>query len=402
MKILLIGSGGREHALGLKLIQDDPSLELHSAPGNPGLAKLGPCHDIGAEDVVGLLALAEDLKPDFTLIGPEAPLTLGLADELSARGMAVFGPSAAAAQLEASKSFAKEAMNASGIPTAKYEKFEGAEGALAALNAWPQGVVVKADGLAAGKGVVVCGGHGEAREAIEELSQLNQPLILEELMEGPEVSLFALVFGEKVIPLTTAQDHKRVGEGDTGLNTGGMGAYSPAPLPEGLDTESLCDLSVRPLAKEMVRRGTPFNGVMFVGLMLTEQGPKVLEYNVRFGDPECQVLMKRLKSPLLPLLKGEGEAQWHNTAAMTVVLAAEGYPGVYEKGRAISAPDTDDLIHAGTKLSDGQLVTSGGRVMNAVGSGATLQNARDAAYALAEQVSWDGMFYRRDIGWRAL
>jgi len=411
MRILLIGSGGREHALGRKLKLDDPGLDLHSAPGNPGLAELGACHGVGAGDVAGLVALAQELKPDLVLVGPEDPLTKGLADQLQAKRIAVFGPDQYGAQLEASKAFAKEIMAEAGVPTGRYDRFETADQARAALANWPSQVVVKADGLAAGKGVVVCQTHAEALAAIENLASLNQPLLLEEFLEGPEISLFALVKGAQVVPLTTAQDHKRVGEGDTGPNTGGMGAYSPGVLPDGLDEAGLIDLSVTPIAQAMAARGKPFTGVLFVGLMLTAAGPRVLEYNVRFGDPECQVLMTRLKSPLAPILQYllAGEVctpEWHGAAAMTVVLAAEGYPGAYKKGDPIQTPAVlpaqTHLIHAGTKLEDGQLQTNGGRVINAVGQGVGLQEARDAAYALAEQVTWPGRFYRNDIGWRAL
>ena len=407
MRILLIGSGGREHALGRKLCADEAGLELHCAPGNPGLAELGCCHDVAARDIAGLIALAQSLAPDLVIVGPEEPLALGLVDQLQALGLRVFGPSKIAAQLEASKSFAKDIMAAAKVPTARYERFLDLASAQAALASWPAQVVVKADGLAAGKGVVVCDSHRQASAALEELAALGQPLLLEAFLEGPEVSLFALVHGQQVIALTTAQDHKRVGEGDTGPNTGGMGAYSPGVLPTGLTLDTLIAQTVQPIADEMVRRGTPFNGVLFVGLMLTAQGPKVLEYNVRFGDPECQVLMARLKSPLLPLLLGTaGPVDWHEACAMTVVLAAEGYPGPYEKGRAIRLPNClpegTHMIHAGTRQRRGVLETDGGRVMNAVALGATLKDARDGAYALAEQMRWDGRFYRADIGWRAL
>ena len=402
MRMLLIGGGGREHALGLKFTQDDPLLELHSAPGNPGLAALGPCHDVAVDDLEGLVNLCRRMAPDWVIIGPEVPLTLGLVDRLKAQGAAVFGPSQAAAQLEASKSFAKEIMAAANVPTAAYARFETAEAALKALPDWPPAVVVKVDGLAAGKGVVVCEDQAQAIAAIAALKAYGQPLILEEVLHGTEISLFAVVNARAVTPLTTAQDHKRVGEGDTGANTGGMGAYSPAPLPAGLTTESLCDLTVRPIADAMAAQGMAFYGVLFVGLMLTDDGPKVLEYNVRFGDPEGQVLLARLQSDLLAVLTQQSAPKWHAGAAMSVVLAAQGYPGAYATGQPITAPKSAHLLHAGTKLVDGQLVTNGGRVMNAVGTGDTLAEARAAAYGLAEQVSYEGRFYRKDIGWRAL
>ena len=424
MKILLIGSGGREHALGRKICADDPRVELHSAPGNPGLAELGPCHaTVRAGDVAGLVALADHLQPDLVLVGPEEPLTLGLADRLRDRAIPVFGPSQIGAQLEASKSFAKQVMVASGVPTGRYERFDDLGAAMAALPNWPAQLVVKADGLAAGKGVVVCDNHGQAQDALYDLAALGQPLLLEERLEGPEISLFALVHGDLVVPLTTAQDHKRVGEGDTGPNTGGMGAYSPGILPNTLDQDALIAATVRPIAQEMSKRGTPFSGVLFVGLMLTTSGPKVLEYNVRFGDPECQVLMARLKSPLIPLIQSvlkaapspEGDApenanpfqiEWHDQAAMTVVLAAAGYPGPYEKGAKIdlptSIPEQSHVIHAGTKRVNDILQTNGGRVINAVGLGQDLEAARDQAYALAKTIHWDGRFFRNDIGWRAI
>lgn len=411
MRILLIGSGGREHALGRKLKLDDPTLDLHAAPGNPGLAELGTCHDIGVNQISALVALAQSLAIDLVIVGPEEPLTLGLCDALDAAGIAAFGPRKDAAQLEASKAFAKDAMNASGVPTAKAALYQTAEEALSALQDWPSALVVKADGLAAGKGVVVCANHEEAKAAIKGLSGLNQPLLIEEFLEGPEISFFALVQGRTVTPLITAQDHKRVGEGDTGPNTGGMGAYSPGILPDDLSVERLSVLSAQPIADHMVDQGMPFSGVLFVGLMLTPDGPKVLEYNVRFGDPECQVLMARLTSPLLTLLQAVMAGQtatptWSDEAALTVVLAAEGYPGGVEKGRPIDLPKADlsgaHLIHAGTKLENGQLTTNGGRVMCAVGQGADLQEAKTAAYELAEATTWQGRFFRRDIGWRAL
>ena len=409
MRILLVGGGGREHALGSKLMLDDPALDLHSAPGNPGLGELGTCHDVGAGDVAGLAALAERLAPDLVLVGPEEPLTKGLTDRLQAKGIVVFGPDRYGAQLEASKAFAKEVMAQAAVPTGRYQWFETAHQAEAGLADWPQQLVVKADGLAAGKGVVVCHSHGQACAALENLAALGQPVLLEELLEGPELSLFALVRGEQVVPLTTAQDHKRLGEGDTGPNTGGMGAYSPGLLPEGLDEAALLDLSVRPVAQALAARGKPFTGVLFAGLMLTADGPKVLEYNVRFGDPECQVLLARLASPLVPLLQAllagrPCQPQWDEAAALAVVLAAQGYPNSYDKGDPIHRPDmvppNSQLIHAGTRWADGQLQTNGGRVMNAVGKGQRLHDARAAAYVLAEQVTWRGRFYRKDIGWR--
>lgn len=411
MRILLIGSGGREHALGRKIKLDDPKTELHCAPGNPGLADLGQCHLIESGNVEGLLDLACSLQPDLVLVGPEDPLTRGLANLLEENKIRVFGPDQTGAKLEASKSFAKGIMAEAGVPTGAFERFDNVDDAKNALKSWPQRVVIKADGLAAGKGVIVCETHEEAMNGLDELSSLDQPLIIEEMLEGPEISLFALVNGEQIIPLTTAQDHKRVGEGDVGPNTGGMGAYSPGVLSGGLTEEELVDIGVRPIAKTMCNRGTPFCGVLFVGFMLTPNGPKVLEYNVRFGDPECQVLMARMKSPLLPIINGllSGETispVWDDCAAMTVVLASAGYPGAYEKGELIELPDTipsgAHLVHAGTALEDGMLVTSGGRVINAVGVGETLQDARAAVYELAKKVKWSGKFFRSDIGWQAL
>ncbi len=410
MQILLIGSGGREHALGRKIMADAPETELHSAPGNAGLAALGACHGVEAGDVAGLVALAMALQPDLVLVGPEEPLTRGLVDALRARSIAVFGPDQIGAQLEASKSFAKMVMAEAGVPTGRFQRFEQSADAQAALEDWPEQVVIKADGLAAGKGVIVCDSRAEARAAVAALAPLNQALLIEERLQGFELSLFALVKGEAVVPLTTAKDHKRVGEGDTGPNTGGMGAYSPAAAPSDWTLDGLIDLTVRPIARAMVARGTPFCGVLFVGLMLTPAGPRVLEYNVRFGDPECQVLMARLKSPLIPLIQAlmDGtipQVSWHNRAALTVVLAAAGYPGAYELGQPIDLPaqipSQSHLIHAGTQFQDGQLTTAGGRVLNAVGQGPTLSAARAAAYALVDQVKWTGRFYRRDIGRQA-
>ena len=411
MRIFLIGGGGREHALGRKIISDSPATDLHCAPGNPGLAELGTCHDVAVEDLNGLVALAAALQPDLVLIGPEGPLTKGIVNALDAISIPAFGPDQVTAQLEASKSFAKEVMVESGVPTARFQRFDDSRQASAALANWPETLVVKADGLAAGKGVFVCDTKEEAQAGIEACADLNQPVLIEERFSGPEISLFALVKGTVVVPLTTAQDHKRVGENDMGPNTGGMGAYSPGILPENLTIDHLIDLTIRPIAETLVARGTPFCGVLFAGLMLTADGPKVLEYNVRFGDPECQVLMARLKSPLIPLIRAlmkdlNPKVEWHDQAAMAVVLAAKGYPSAYAKGDVINLPaqipDQSHLIHAGTQQKGDKLLTAGGRVMNAVGYGATLHEARDKAYTLTDQIHWNGQFFRRDIGWQVI
>ncbi|MBC9176452.1 phosphoribosylamine--glycine ligase [Pseudoroseomonas ludipueritiae] len=422
MKVLLVGGGGREHALAWALSASPLLTKLWCAPGNAGIAELAECVAIGAEDVPALVAFAQRNAVDLVVVGPEAPLTLGLADACAEAGLRCFGPSAAAAKLEGSKTFTREVTTAAGVPGAEWAQFEDAEAARAYLRQKGAPIVVKADGLAAGKGVVVAQTTEEAEAAIADImesrvhGEAGARILLEECLLGQEVSFFALCDGTTALPMAAAQDHKRVGDGDTGPNTGGMGAYSPPPaFTPALEAEVM-DRIVRPSLEEMAKRGTPFRGVLFVGLMLTEAGPKLIEFNVRFGDPECQVLMLRLQSDLLAALVAacDGELnrfslRWSNEAAMVVVMAARGYPGSYVKNTVIEGLEDAaripgaQVFHAGTaRREDGALVATGGRVLGVAGTGASLQQARDAAYAAVDAIRWPEGFCRRDIGWRAL
>jgi phosphoribosylamine--glycine ligase len=395
VKVLVVGSGGREHALAWKLAQSPRLDELHAAPGNPGIASLGSCHPVRAEEGEGLLSLARAVGIDLVVIGPEAPLVAGVADELRRSGVAVFGPSGAAARIEGSKSFAKDVMRAAGVPTA------------ATLAAARPPCVVKADGLAAGKGVFVCRTQAELDSA---LPSVTGAVVVEELLEGEEVSLLALTDGRDVIPLPPAQDYKRAGDGDTGPNTGGMGSYSPVPALGDDDVPDAVDLIHRPVLAELGRRGTPFTGVLYAGLMLTESGPQVLEFNCRFGDPETQSLLPRLEGDLLEALAavaagdvtGVRLAPSPELAAVTVVLAARDYPAAGDTGSPIEglteAEATGALVfHAGTARRGGDVVTSGGRILDVTAVGGTIEEARDRAYAAADAISFPGVKYRRDI-----
>ena len=420
MNILILGSGGREHALAWAVLQNPKCDKLIVAPGNAGIAQIATCAALDVEDPGVVATFANDHSIDFVIVGPEAPLAAGVADRLREEGVLVFGPSAEAAKLEASKRFTKEVCAAAGAPTAGYASFTEAEPARAYIREMGVPIVVKADGLAAGKGVIVAMDEATAIAAIDDMfggafGGAGAEVVIEEFMEGEEASYFVLCDGETVLPVGTAQDHKRVGEGDTGLNTGGMGAYSPAPVMTDEVTQKALDEIVKPCVAEMARRGTPYQGVLYVGLMIKDGQPRLVEYNVRFGDPECQVLMMRLGAQALDLLQAaaegrlaEAQVTWADDHAMTVVLAAEGYPGAYEKGSVIGGldglPETafEMCFHAGTSEKDGQIVASGGRVLNATARGASLAEARDRAYALAEAVDWPEGFYRRDIGWRAL
>ena len=393
MKVLLVGSGGREHALAWKLSAADELTELHAAPGNPGIAQLGACHPVRAEDGEGLLALARALDTDLVVIGPEAPLVAGVADELRHAGMAVFGPSAAAARIEGSKQCAKEVMSAAGVPTAE------------PLAVARPPCVLKADGLAAGKGVFVCRSQAELEDGLREVAAFGEAVVIEELLEGEEVSVFALCDGARAIPLPTAQDFKRVGDGDSGPNTGGMGAYSPVAI----DAEEILELVHRPVLAELAARGSPFIGVLYAGLMLTEEGPKVLEFNCRFGDPETQAILPRIDGDLLGALAAAaaGDASQvelgaSDEAAVTVVLAAGEYPARGDAGSPIDGVHEAEasgalVFHAGTALRGDRLVTNGGRILAVTGVGETVADARDRAYAACELISFDGARYRRDI-----
>jgi phosphoribosylamine--glycine ligase len=385
VKVLVVGSGGREHALAWALARSPSLTELHAAPGNPGIAQLAQCHPVGAADVA---PLAAELRVDLVVVGPEAPLVAGLADELRGRGIATFGPSAAAAQLEGSKAFAKEVMDAAGVANAR------------TLPVAKPPCVVKADGLAAGKGVWVCHTQAELDAA---LAAVAPPFHVEELLEGPELSLFAIAAGEEAVPLPPARDFKRIGDGDTGPNTGGMGSFSPLPDVADDEVEHILDSVHRPVLRELARRGTPFQGLLYAGLMRTADGIRVIEFNCRFGDPETQSLLPRLESDLLPLLAGELTTPAVSPqAAVTVVVAGRDYPERSDSGTPIegieAAEATGALVfHAGTALQDGRLVTNGGRVLNVVGLGPSVADARTAAYDAVAHIDFAGMRYRRDI-----
>jgi phosphoribosylamine--glycine ligase len=421
MRVLVVGSGGREHALCWALAASPLLTKLWCAPGNPGTAAVAENVPIGVLDFARLVAFARDHAVDLVVPGPEAPLVAGLADAMAEAGIACCGPTAAAAQLEGSKTFTKEVCDAAGIPTALWERFDDPSAAHEFVRRRGAPIVVKADGLAGGKGVVVAATVAEAEAAITEfmeagrLGDAGRSVVIEECLVGEEVSLFVLSDGIDAIPLGSAQDHKRVGDGDTGANTGGMGAFAPTPaLPPALEHDAM-ERILRPALAELARRGTPFRGVLYAGLMITADGPKLIEFNVRFGDPECQVLMLRLKSDLLPALVAacEGELaafelRWHDEAAIVVVMAARGYPGEPVRHteirglEAASAVPGVQIFHAGTELLDGRLVSTGGRVLNVCATGVDLRAARAAAYAVVDRIDWPEGFCRRDIGWRAL
>ena len=420
MNILLIGSGGREHALAWKLAQSPHADTLFCAPGNPGTREAGENVALAIEDHDAVIAFCRLQAVRLVVIGPEAPLVAGLADALRAAGIAVFGPSAAAARLEGSKGFTKDLCAARDIPTAAYQRFNNAPKAKMHVRSVGAPVVVKADGLAAGKGVTVASTVEEALAAIDDCfegahGEAGAEVVIEECMEGPEVSFFCLCDGRTALPFGSAQDHKRVGDGDTGPNTGGMGAYSPAPIfTAELEAEVMARI-IEPTLAGMAEMGCPFTGVLYAGLMLTADGPKLIEYNVRFGDPECQVLMMRLASDLVPILLAAAhgdlsgiEAQWSDDAAMTVVMCAPGYPGTPEKGSVIAGIEAAESVagvkvfHAGTAERDGRLVAQGGRVLNVTATGQDIGQARQRCYEAVGRIDWPEGFCRSDIGWRAL
>ncbi|TCU37343.1 phosphoribosylamine--glycine ligase [Rhizobium azibense] len=418
MKVLLIGSGGREHALAWKLAKSPLMTEFYAAPGNPGIAEHARLVSLNVEDHEAVAAFCVQKAIDFVVVGPEAPLVAGFADRLRADGLKVFGPSAAAAQLEGSKGFTKDICARYNIPTGAYQRFNNAPKAKAYIREQGAPIVVKADGLAAGKGVTVAMSVGEALGAVDDCFEgafgaAGAEVVIEAYLDGEEASFFCLCDGKNALPLATAQDHKRVGEGDTGVNTGGMGAYSPAPVMTPEMIERTMKEIIEPTICGMAESGYPFCGVFFAGLMITAKGPELIEYNVRFGDPECQVLMMRLKSDLLPLLLAAAEgtldkatAEWSDDPALTVVMASKGYPGPYEKNTPIlSLPEAGEgakVFHAGTSLKDGELVATGGRVLNVTATGRTVGEAQSRAYALLDKVEWENGFCRRDIGWRAI
>ncbi|WP_291295913.1 phosphoribosylamine--glycine ligase [Elioraea sp.] len=420
MRVLLVGGGGREHALA-EAIATSPALSmLWCAPGNAGIADIAATVPIAADDVTGLVAFAREHAVDLVVVGPEAPLVAGLADACTAAGIACFGPSAAAAQLEGSKAFTKTICAEADVPTAAAATFDDAASALAHVRAVGAPIVVKADGLAAGKGVVVAATLSEAEAAIVAMmtdrahGTAGARVVIEECLVGEEVSFFALCDGERAIPFGAAQDHKRVGEGDTGPNTGGMGAYSPpAMFTPALEDEVMSRI-VRPTLAAMAARGTPFRGVLFCGLMLTADGPKLIEFNVRFGDPECQALMLRAEGDVLAALDAcaqgrldTASVQMRAEASVVIVMAARGYPGAYAKGSVIGGLDDAAampgarVFHAGTKRVDDSIVADGGRVLGIAARGATVAEARAAAYAAVDRVAWPEGFCRRDIAARA-
>jgi phosphoribosylamine--glycine ligase len=415
LNILILGGGGREHALAWAFAQNPKCDRIWCSPGNAGIAGEADCVALDILDGDRVLAFARENRIDFVMIGPEAPLVEGVADTLRAGGMLTLGPSRAAARLEASKAFTKEIAAACGAPTAASQTFTDPEAARAYVAAEGAPIVVKADGLAAGKGVTVAGTVAEAQAALDAIfaEGPGARVVVEEFMAGEEASLFVLADGEALVCLGTAQDHKRAFDGDQGPNTGGMGAYSPAPIMTDEMTETALARIVRPTLAEMVRRGTPFQGVLYAGLMIEGGAPRLVEYNVRFGDPEMQPIAMRLGAQLLDACLAcaegrlaEARVNWADDHALTVVVAAGGYPGDYGRGETIGLPEIDDprvqIFHAGTRMDGERLVSNGGRVLNVTARGASLAAARELAYAAAEAVDWPGGFYRRDIGWRAL
>ncbi|MCC2608727.1 phosphoribosylamine--glycine ligase [Neorhizobium petrolearium] len=418
MKVLLIGSGGREHALAWKLAQSPKLGKLYAAPGNPGIAEHAELVGLNIDDHQAVAAFCLDKAIGLVVVGPEAPLVAGIADDLRARNIAVFGPSAAAAQLEGSKGFTKDLCARYDIPTGAYRRFSNAAEASAYVREQGAPIVVKADGLAAGKGVTVAMTLEEALAAIDDcfdgaFGAAGAEVVVEAYLDGEEASFFCLSDGRTALALATAQDHKRVGDGDTGPNTGGMGAYSPAPVMTPDMVSRTMKEIIEPTIRGMSDSGYPFTGVFFAGLMITAKGPELIEYNVRFGDPECQVLMMRLKSDLLDLLHAAAtgtldqvSAEWSDDVALTVVMASKGYPGSYDKGTPIAhLPETsagEKIFHAGTAMKDGALVATGGRVLNVTATGRTVAEAKTRAYALIDNVKWENGFCRRDIGWRAV
>jgi len=421
VNVLLIGSGGREHALAWKLAQSPKLTKLYAAPGNPGIAECAEIVvlDVGDHDAV--VRFCRNRRIDLVVVGPEAPLVAGLVDTLTVFGIPAFGPRQRAAALEGSKGFTKDLCAEAGIPTAAYRRFTDAGAAKAYARAEGAPIVVKADGLAAGKGVTVAATVDEALAAIDAcfagaFGEAGAEVVVEECLMGEEASFFALTDGETVVPLATAQDHKRVGEGDTGPNTGGMGAYSPAPVMTPDLVERTLAQIIRPTVTAMREQNNPFQGVLYAGLMITAEGPKLIEYNVRFGDPEAQVLIMRLESDLLDLLHATATGQlatvpaprWRDEAALTVVMAGCGYPGAYQRGDVIKGVREADALpgvkvfQAGTALRDGRLVANGGRVLNVTATGATIAEAQARAYQAVDRIDWPGGFCRHDIGWRAV
>ena len=420
MNILILGSGGREHALAWAVMQNPKCDRLVVAPGNAGMAQIAECAKLDIEDGDAVVTFAQENTIDFVIIGPEAPLAKGVADRLREVGIKVFGPSAEAAKLEASKAFTKEICDAAGAPTAAYGHFTDADAAKAYVKQQGAPIVVKADGLAAGKGVIIAMDEQTALDAIDDMfggafGGAGAEVVIEEFMEGEEASYFILCDGKTALPIGTAQDHKRVGDGDTGLNTGGMGAYSPAPvLTDEIAARAMHEI-IEPTVAEMAKRGTPYQGVLYAGFMIKDGQARLVEYNARFGDPECQVLMMRLGAQALDLMLAcaeerlhDAQVNWADDHAITVVMAANGYPGSYKKGSVINGLDDvpedskNMVFHAGTTEAEGKITATGGRVLNITARGDSLQEARDRAYAMIKTIDWPEGFNRSDIGWRAL
>ena len=421
MRVLVVGSGGREHALVWAIAASPLATDIFAAPGNPGIAEDAECADIAATDVPGIVDFALKNRIDLVVVGPEAALAEGLADALEAEGVLCFGPSKAATEIESSKGYMKDLCHRLGVPTAKYKRFNDRAAARAYVEAEGAPIVVKADGLAAGKGVVVAETVEEALTAVDAcmadaaFGDAGAEIVIEEMLEGEEVSFFALVDGETALPLASAQDHKRAFDGDKGPNTGGMGAYSPAPVMTEAMTAKVMAEIVQPVVDGLREDGRPFKGCLFAGLMMTAEGPKVIEFNARFGDPETQAILPRLRSDFLPALvvAAEGglrhfDLRWQAEAAMTVVMASKGYPGAYGKGSEIKGLESAGaakgvtVFHAGTALEDGTLKAVGGRVLAVTALGPDLQAARDSAYAAIDVIDWPEGFWRKDIGFRAL
>jgi phosphoribosylamine--glycine ligase len=420
MNILILGSGGREHALAWKMAASPLADKLYCAPGNAGIAQEAECVALDVADHAAVIAFCKTNKIDLVVVGPEVPLCAGIVDDLEAAGIKAFGPGKWAARLEGSKGFTKDLCKANKIPTAAYERFKGAAAAKEYVRNKGAPIVVKADGLAAGKGVVVAETVAEAEAAIDMMfgGGLGQPaweIVIEDCLVGEEASFFALCDGETAIQVASAQDHKRVGDGDKGPNTGGMGAYSPAPIMTAEMNARVMDEIIQPTVRAMKAMGAPYKGVLFAGLMITKDGPQLIEYNVRFGDPECQVLMLRLMSDLVPALLAARDGQlknfdlrWYPDAALTVVMAAKGYPGNYKKDTRIeglgAAAQIEgvEIFHAGTKADGDHILASGGRVLNVCARGKTVRDAQSRAYAAVDLIKWPDGFCRRDIGWRAI